>query len=257
MRSGHAARIRAAPARWARVDSSHQGKESHHDASFPCPSHSNVEVRCESLRSSRAPRRGYGAGEGLLHRGSRLVRKSRFDRDELQRAEARKMPGFRRRLLARLLVRPERPSRGGLHADERHPGELHDHRRLRGPSQQPGAGSRPHALLHRGARPPEPAREAHPAQFHARHRDQADRRCGRLRMHRQDHPMSRAGRTALRSTTYLVEHYWPGLTMETFRETAERVRTTAETMARGGTEIRYLHSTMVPEDEAAFCVLDA
>ena len=28
-------------------------------------------------------------------------------------------------------------------------------------------------------------------------------------------------------------------------------------MARGGAPIRYLHSTMVPTDEAAFCVLSA
>ena len=35
------------------------------------------------------------------------------------------------------------------------------------------------------------------------------------------------------------------------------MRTTAEAMARGGTPIRYLHSTMVPADEAAFCVFDA
>lgn len=69
--------------------------------------------------------------------------------------------------------------------------------------------------------------------------------------------MSRGRRAAFNSTTYLVEHYWPGITTETFRETAERVRTTAEAMARGGTAIHYLHSTMVPVDEAAFFVLDA
>ena len=59
------------------------------------------------------------------------------------------------------------------------------------------------------------------------------------------------------ATTYLVEHYWPGLTTETFRATAERVRATARAMARGGTPIRYLRSIMVPADEAAFCVFDA
>lgn len=69
-------------------------------------------------------------------------------------------------------------------------------------------------------------------------------------------PSRKAGRASI-STTYLVEHYWPGITTETFREATERVRTTAEAMARGGTAIRYLHSTMVPVDEAAYCVLDA
>jgi hypothetical protein len=58
-------------------------------------------------------------------------------------------------------------------------------------------------------------------------------------------------------TIYLVEHYWPGITAEVFRAAAERVRATAEAMARGGTPIRYLHSTMVPADEAAFCVFEA
>ena len=65
-----------------------------------------------------------------------------------------------------------------------------------------------------------------------------------------------ADRTAA-SSTYLVEHYWPGITSEMFREATERVRTTAEAMARGGNAIRCLHSTMVPADEAAYCVLDA
>jgi hypothetical protein len=59
------------------------------------------------------------------------------------------------------------------------------------------------------------------------------------------------------ATTYLVEHYWPGITTEAFRATAERVRAAARAMARGGAPIRYLHSIMVPADEAAFCVFDA
>src|SRR6266481_2102491 len=58
-------------------------------------------------------------------------------------------------------------------------------------------------------------------------------------------------------TTYLVEHYWPGITAETFLSAAKRVKTTAEAMARDGTPIRWLHSTMVPADEAAFCVFAA
>ncbi len=58
-------------------------------------------------------------------------------------------------------------------------------------------------------------------------------------------------------TTYLVEHYWPGVPAETFSAAAERVRTTAEAMARRGTPIRCLHSTMVPAEEAVFCVFAA
>src|SRR5262245_1988845 len=66
------------------------------------------------------------------------------------------------------------------------------------------------------------------------------------------------GRSALPgATTYLVEHYWPGITADAFRAAAQRVRLTAREMAHGGTPIRYLHSIMVPADEAAFCVFDA
>ncbi len=59
------------------------------------------------------------------------------------------------------------------------------------------------------------------------------------------------------ANTYLVEHYLPGVTAEAFREASERVRVSAEAMADAGARIRYLHSTLVPEDEAAFCVFDA
>ena len=57
--------------------------------------------------------------------------------------------------------------------------------------------------------------------------------------------------------TYLVEHYWPGITADAFRSAVARLRSTSRAMARGGVPIRYLHSTMVPSDEAAFCVLSA
>lgn len=60
-----------------------------------------------------------------------------------------------------------------------------------------------------------------------------------------------------RSNTYLVEHYWPGVTAEKFALAAERVRVSAEQLASEGRRIHYLHSTLVPEDEAAFCVLEA
>ena len=59
------------------------------------------------------------------------------------------------------------------------------------------------------------------------------------------------------ATTYLVEHYWPGLTEDVFRSATARVRITAAAMTRRGEPIHYRHSTIVPSDEAAFCVLDA
>jgi hypothetical protein len=59
------------------------------------------------------------------------------------------------------------------------------------------------------------------------------------------------------SNTYLVEHYWPGVTAEQFAVAADRVQTSADQLAADGERIRYLHSTLVPEDEAAFCVFEA
>lgn len=57
--------------------------------------------------------------------------------------------------------------------------------------------------------------------------------------------------------TFLVEHYWPGVTPEEFRSAAERVRASAQELALGNDRIAFLHSTLVPEDEAAFCVFSA
>jgi len=57
--------------------------------------------------------------------------------------------------------------------------------------------------------------------------------------------------------TWIVEHYGPSLTSEAFRVTAKQLRRTAAAMARDGTRIRYRHSTIVPADEVALCVIDA
>jgi hypothetical protein len=58
-------------------------------------------------------------------------------------------------------------------------------------------------------------------------------------------------------TTFLVEHYWPGITPDGFEAAAERVRESATALASTGRRIRFLHSTLVPDDDAAFCVFDA
>ena len=57
--------------------------------------------------------------------------------------------------------------------------------------------------------------------------------------------------------TFLVEHYWPGVTASAFGAAAERVRTSVEALAGEGKALRYLHSTLVPQDEAGFCVVAA
>ena len=57
--------------------------------------------------------------------------------------------------------------------------------------------------------------------------------------------------------TYLVEHYWPGITTADFTEAVDRVRSSAQVLSAAGRLVRCLHSTLVPEDEAAFCVLAA
>jgi hypothetical protein len=57
--------------------------------------------------------------------------------------------------------------------------------------------------------------------------------------------------------TFLVEHYWPGVTIDVFRAAEGRVRESARQLAVSGARIWYRHSTFVPEDEAAYCVLDA
>lgn len=56
---------------------------------------------------------------------------------------------------------------------------------------------------------------------------------------------------------YLVEHYWPGLTIERFESVMARVRSQAEVMAGAGQDVRFVRTTMVPGDEAAFCVFEA
>jgi hypothetical protein len=57
--------------------------------------------------------------------------------------------------------------------------------------------------------------------------------------------------------TFLVEHYWPGVTPEQFRSAADRVQASARTIAGQDGDIVFLHSTLVPDDEAAFCVFEA
>jgi hypothetical protein len=57
--------------------------------------------------------------------------------------------------------------------------------------------------------------------------------------------------------TFVVEHYWPGVTPAAFQAVASAVRTAADDLRRDGLAVRFLHSTLVVSDEAAYCVLTA
>jgi hypothetical protein len=56
---------------------------------------------------------------------------------------------------------------------------------------------------------------------------------------------------------FLVEHYWPGVTTASFADASDRVAAAVRRLAESGAEIRFLHSTLVPDDESAYCVLTA
>jgi hypothetical protein len=59
------------------------------------------------------------------------------------------------------------------------------------------------------------------------------------------------------AATFLVEHFWPGITPDRFTDAADRVRRIADERAGSGTRLRFLHATLVPDDEAAFTVVEA
>jgi hypothetical protein len=57
--------------------------------------------------------------------------------------------------------------------------------------------------------------------------------------------------------TFLVERYWPGVTEEAVRRAGERLREAAAELRREGVPLRYLRSTLVPEEETVFSVFGA
>jgi Protein of unknown function (DUF4242) len=56
---------------------------------------------------------------------------------------------------------------------------------------------------------------------------------------------------------FVVEHYWPGITPERFRPAADRLRRSSNAAAALGSVVRLLHSTVVTQDDTAFCVFEA
>ncbi len=57
--------------------------------------------------------------------------------------------------------------------------------------------------------------------------------------------------------TYLVEDYRPGAPVEALRQAAERLRTAADEMSREGKPVRYVRSTIVPQDESCLFLVSA
>jgi hypothetical protein len=52
---------------------------------------------------------------------------------------------------------------------------------------------------------------------------------------------------------YVVERYLPGVSSAELERALAGLRQTTRAMRREGTPVRYLGSTIVPEDEACFC----
>jgi len=57
--------------------------------------------------------------------------------------------------------------------------------------------------------------------------------------------------------SYLVETYVPQSHADEIRTTARRARAIAKTLSRGGTPVRYVRTTFLPEDETCFHVFEA
>jgi hypothetical protein len=57
--------------------------------------------------------------------------------------------------------------------------------------------------------------------------------------------------------TFLVERYWPGVTLEAFTEAAGRLSDSVDRLRREGAAIRTVAATLVPSDEAAYWIVDA
>ena len=69
--------------------------------------------------------------------------------------------------------------------------------------------------------------------------------------------MNAARRPSGPIATFLVERYWPGVTVEQFTDAATRLDEAVTRLREGGTAIRTVSSTLVPVDEAAYWVVEA
>jgi hypothetical protein len=63
----------------------------------------------------------------------------------------------------------------------------------------------------------------------------------------------RRGGRKLDGVIFLVERYLPGMDGGELERALERLKKATVELQTGGVEVRYLGSTIVPEDEACFC----
>jgi hypothetical protein len=56
--------------------------------------------------------------------------------------------------------------------------------------------------------------------------------------------------------SYLVECYWPGVSVEKLEAAADRARQSADELRRQGRNLRFLGSILIPVDETVLCLLD-
>jgi hypothetical protein len=56
---------------------------------------------------------------------------------------------------------------------------------------------------------------------------------------------------------FVVERYLPGLDRDALVDAFERLQQATTDMRREGMHVRYLGSTLVPQDEACFCRFEA
>jgi Protein of unknown function (DUF4242) len=59
------------------------------------------------------------------------------------------------------------------------------------------------------------------------------------------------------TSSFLVEHYRPGLTTEELGAWAARARGAADELEREGKAVRYLRAAIVPADESLLCFFEA
>ncbi len=56
---------------------------------------------------------------------------------------------------------------------------------------------------------------------------------------------------------YLVERYWPGVTIDALHDAVVRLRAACETVTAGPTKVRHVESTLLAADETVFCLFEA